>query len=91
MAQVGMIWDEMATFPEDVLKLEHYVGPSIDVGPIIMAEISIKNEKVLHRSTYRLLTPDEILDQEESDVSEQFMVKVDERQRSQVLPRDWRT
>ena len=52
----------MTPFPEDVLKLGHYLGSNIDVGPAMMAKILTQNEQVPHRSTYRLLTPDETSD-----------------------------
>ena len=43
---------------------------------------------MLHKSTYRLLTPDVVLDKDGSDAQEQFMAGVYERLGSQVLPRD---
>ena len=57
-----MFWDEIAPFPDDVLKLGHYLGPSIDVGPVMTTKILTQNGKVLYRSKYKLLTPDEIAD-----------------------------
>ena len=45
-----------------MLKLGHYLGPSIDVGPAITPKIFTDNGQVLHRSTYRSLIPDELLD-----------------------------
>ena len=49
-----MFHDETAPFPDDVLKLGHYLGPSIDVGPAMTAKILMENSQVLHRSTYQL-------------------------------------
>ena len=43
---------------------------------------------MLHRSTYRPLTPDELLDKDWSDAQEQFMARVYERLGSCVLPRE---
>ena len=54
----------------------------------MMAKILKLNVCVLHISTYRQLIPDEISDQEGSDVHDQFVVKVCERLGSQVLPTD---
>ena len=54
-------------FPDDVLKLGHYLGPSIDVGPAMTANILTQNRKVLHRLTNRPSTPDEISDKNRSD------------------------
>ena len=47
-----MFQDETAPFPDDVLKLGHYLGPSIDVGPAMTAKILTENGQVLHRLTY---------------------------------------
>ena len=49
-----MFWDENAPFPDDVLKLGIYLGPSIDVGPTMTTKILTQNEQVLHRSTYQM-------------------------------------
>ena len=51
-----MFEDETAPFPDDVLKLSNYLGPSIDVGPAMTATILTENGQMLHRSTYRPLT-----------------------------------
>ena len=40
------------TFPDNVLKLGHFLAPSIDVGPAMTAKILTENGGVLHRSTY---------------------------------------
>ena len=71
-----------------MLKLGHYLGPSIDVGPAMTMKILTENGQVLHRSTYRPLTPDELLDRDGSDAQEQFMARVHERLGSCVLPRE---
>ena len=34
-----MFWDETASFPDDMLKWGHYLGPGIDVGPAMTAKI----------------------------------------------------
>ena len=53
-----MYCDEVDTFPDDVLKLGHYLGPSIDIGPAMTAKILTQNGQLLHGATYRSLTPD---------------------------------
>ena len=80
-----MFQNETALFPDDVLKLGHFLGPSIYIGPTITAKIFKQNGQVLHRSTY---TPDEIADKDRSDAREQFMVRVHEKSGPQVLPRE---
>ena len=59
--------NKTAPFPDDVLKLGHYLGLSIDVSPAMTAKILTENGHVLHRSTYRPLTPDELLDKDGPD------------------------
>ena len=43
---------------------------------------------MLHISTYRLLTPDNLLDKDGSGAIEQFMARFHEKLGSQVLPRE---
>ena len=47
-----MFHDETAPIPDDMLKLGHYLGPSIDVGQAMMAKILTQSGQVLHRSIY---------------------------------------
>ena len=82
-----VFWDETAPFPNDVLKLGCYLGPSIDVGPAMTTKILTENGQVLHRSAYKPLTPDELPDKDGSDAQDQFMARVYERLWSLVLPR----
>ncbi len=42
------------SFPEDLLLLGKYLGPSIHVGPAMNAKILTPMGEVVHRSTYRL-------------------------------------
>ena len=62
-----MFCDATASFPNDVLKLCHYLESSIDVSPAMTAKIHTENGQVLHRSAYRPLTPDELSDKDGSD------------------------
>ena len=81
-------WDETVPFPDDEVKLGCYLGPSIDIGPAMTAKILTQNGQVLHRSPYRLLTPDELLDKDGSDAWERFMAWVYERLGSWVPTRE---
>ena len=47
--QLVMFHDETTPFPYGMLKLGHYLGPSIDVGPTMTTEILTENGQVLHR------------------------------------------
>ena len=51
-------------------------------------KILSENGQVLHRSTYRLLTPDELADKDSWDAWEQFMARVHEKLGSQVIPKE---
>ena len=79
------VQDETVSFPDDVLKLGHYLGLSTNVGPAIT---TTENGQVLHRITYRPLTSDEFLDKDRSDAQEQFMARAYEKLGSWVLPRE---
>ena len=83
-----MFQDESAPFLDDVLKLGHYLGPKIDVSPAITTKILFESGQVFHRSTYRPLTPDELLDNDRTDAQEQFIARVCEKLVSWVLPRE---
>ena len=41
-----MFKDETAPFPDVVLKLVHYLWPSVDVGPAMTTKTLIQNEEV---------------------------------------------
>ena len=86
-----MFQDITAPFPDDVVKLGCYVGPSKDVGPAMMANILSQNRQVFHRSTFCLLTPDDIAERDRPDTPEQLMARDHEKLVSQVLPESWRT
>ena len=57
-----MFQDKTALLPGDVLKLGCYLGPSIDIGPAMTTKILTEKGQVLHRSSYKPSTPDELLD-----------------------------
>ena len=55
-----MFFDETASFPDNMITLGCYLGPSIYVGPALSTKIFTHHEQVLHMSTYRLLTLDHL-------------------------------
>ena len=55
--------------------------PRIDIGPSMVAKILTENGQVIQRLTYRMLTPDELLD---TDEQAQSMIKVYERFGTQI-------
>ena len=85
-------WDmfqhETAPFPDDVLKLGHYLELSINISSAMTAKILTKNGQVLHRSNYKPFTPDELLDKDRSNAQDHFMARVHKRLGSILLPRE---
>ena len=59
-----------------MLKLDHYPGPNIDVGPAVTAMILSGNGQVLHRLMHQPITPDELLDKNGSDTQDKFIAIV---------------
>ena len=54
-----IIQDEIAPYHDDHFKLVRYLGPSIDIGPVMMEKIIEENGQGFHRSTDQALTHDE--------------------------------
>eukprot|EP00934_Nitzschia_sp_Nitz4_P008127 Nitzschia sp. Nitz4//scaffold260_size33533//228//6137//NITZ4_007876-RA/size33533-snap-gene-0.41-mRNA-1//-1//CDS//3329544674//8117//frame0 len=67
-----MFRDTMVPFPDSKLVLGRYLGPSMGIGPAMTAKILKSNGEVVHRSTYRSLTPDEIRSNEEKLLRDKF-------------------
>ena len=74
-----MFWDEIALYPDDLQKLVHYLGPSIDVGPAMTTKILTQNRLMVHQSIYRQLTLDEIADKDRKDILEHFIARGHEK------------
>ena len=64
--------DVAAPFPQDKMVLGRYLGPSIDIGPAMTAKILKSNGQVIHTSTYRALTPDELGSDEQVKMRDAF-------------------
>ena len=60
------------TFPGEKLVLGRYCGPSIDVGTALTAKILRKNGQQVHRFTYRLFTPNELVKHDEIKAYDEF-------------------
>ena len=65
-------WDSKAQYPESKEKLGRWLGPSIDIGPAMMAKVLKPNGQLLHVSTYRPLSDDEMPDLGEKRKQEQY-------------------
>ncbi len=59
--------------------LGKYLGPSIDVGPAMTTKILTPTGEVVHRSTYRPLTPEEIADPVQQDCMKDFLRMAEDR------------
>ena len=65
-------WDSKAQYPESKEKLGRWLGPSIDIGPAMTAKVLKANGQLLHVSTYRPLSDDEMQDPGEKRKREQY-------------------
>ena len=57
--------DNAIIYPEDKWVLERWLGPIIDIGPALCANIVKENGSCVHRSSYRHLTEDKMNSPEE--------------------------
>ena len=64
--------DTTAPFPDTKYTLGRYLGPSIDVGPAMMAKMLKANGQILHRTTYHALMDHELNGKEEIREREEF-------------------
>jgi hypothetical protein len=80
--------DGAASFPQDKQVLGRYLGPSIDIGPAMTAKILKANGSVIHTSTYRPLTPDEIAQPDEIKARQSFDKSVEIKYGQATMPGD---
>ena len=64
--------DTALSFPEPKMVLGRYLGPSIDIGPAMTAKILKANGQVVYRSTYRALTEEEWVSEDEKKERQTF-------------------
>ena len=81
--------DTTVPFPDDKEVLGKYLGPSIDVGPAMTAKILKANGQVVHRSTYRSLTDEEIASENEKKDRDKFEQLVNERYGTPMMATDF--
>jgi hypothetical protein len=81
--------DVAAPFPQDKMKLVgRYIGPSVDIGPAMTAKVLKLNAQVIHTSTYRSLTPDEIAQPEEIKSREDFDKRIAQKLGKSTQPEE---
>ena len=83
-----MFRDTTISFPDDKLQLGRYLGPSIDIGPAMTAKILKGNGQVVHRTTYRGLTPEEQDDPNHQRLRESFDKEVTGKLGPKMSPHD---
>ena len=83
-----MYRDVSVAFPKDKQILGRYVGPSVDIGPAMTAKIIKANGEVIHTSTYRPLTPDEIASTDHIKERDAFDQRIQARLGAATLPGD---
>ena len=71
--------DTYATFPGDNLVLGKYCGPSLNVGPALTANILKNNGEKLYSSTYRALTPDQLVNPDDVKTSDEFDLAIEDK------------
>ena len=67
------------TFPGEKLFLGSYCGPIIDVGLALTDMILRKNGQQIHRSTYRTLSPDELVNPDDIKDRDEFYTAIGEK------------
>ena len=65
-------WDSKAQYPESKEKLGRWLGPLISIGPAMTAKVLKPNGQLLHVSTYRPLSDDEMQDPGEKRKRDQY-------------------
>ena len=71
--------DTTIAFPDDKEVLGKYLGPSFDIGPAMCAKFLKENGEVVHRSTYRPLTKDELESPKIKDDMTRFNQAINDR------------
>jgi len=84
-----MYRDTTVAYPDSKLVLGRYLGPSTDVGPAMTAKILKDNGQVVHRTTLRNLTEDEINSSEHSKLRAEYDARIMERLGESARPTDF--
>ena len=84
-----MFRDQPVQFPDENPVLGRYLGPAIDVGPAMTAKILKSNGEVVHRSTYRGLTDDEIENLAHISMRDEFDTDIRDKLGPDVSPDDF--
>ena len=72
-------WDNHAAFPDPREVYGRWLGPSVGVGPAMTSKILKENGQVVHLSTYRAISDDEMADPEEKKARDHFDSEVQKR------------
>ena len=80
--------DDTSAYPDEIFAVGKYLGTSIYAGPATRAKILIQDEEVLHSSTYRPLTQEELDSDDEEQKKKSFLEHVHQRLGAQVKAKD---
>jgi hypothetical protein len=69
--------DTAAKFPVSNIQLGRDLSSAIDIGPVMARNILKKNGSVMHRTSVRPLTPDEIQSPTEKKEREEFDIAIE--------------
>ena len=75
-------------YPNDHFRLGRYLGPSIDIGPVLVAKIIKENSQVLHRSVFQSLTQEEWEEEECKNEHNSFMESLNQMLGPHAVLRD---
>ena len=70
------------------MQLGRYLGPSADIGPAMTAQILKQNGKVVHQSTFRHLTEDELASTVEIEARKAFDTNIHKKLGEPALEKD---
>jgi ribosomal protein L31E len=81
-------YDLQSTFPEPRERLGRWLGPSLDIGPAMTSKVLKENGQLIHLSSIRPLTEDEINDPEQKKLRDAFDRKLSKKLGRSFQPSD---
>ncbi|CAJ1941748.1 unnamed protein product [Cylindrotheca closterium] len=82
-------YDETAKFPDDKMSLGRYLGPSPGIGSLLTGKILKHNGNYHHTSTFRALTSEEMADDAEKRLRNDFNTNVNDKLGDKAKPEDF--
>ena len=82
-------YDETSSYPDDKMTLGRYLGPSPGIGSLLTGKLLKRNSNYHHTSTFRALTPEEMADEAEKALRNDFTANVNDKLGNQATPKDF--